>query len=142
MTKRLALLSLTVLPALALPAGISMAQDTGSQRFQMEKTESGFVRLDRETGAISVCREDAGELTCRMAADERAAYEKELDLLAGRVTALEKRLDAAPSAKALPDEAEIEKSLSIMERFIRRFMEIIEEFTAEQESGQAAPNRT
>ena len=142
MTKRLALLSLTLLPAFVLPAGGSVAQETGSQRFQMEKTESGFVRLDRETGAISVCREEAGELICRMAADERAAYEKELDLLAGRVTALEERLDAAPTAKALPDEAEIEQSLSIMERFIRRFMEIIEEFTAEQESGQAAPDRT
>src|SRR3546814_7961170 len=58
MTKRLALLSLTVLPAFALLANGSVAQETGSQRFQMEKTESGFVRLDRETGAISVRSEE------------------------------------------------------------------------------------
>src|SRR3546814_9428408 len=73
MTKRLALLSLTVLPAFALLANGSVAQETGSPRFQMEKTESGFVRLDRETGAISVCREDAGELICRMRSEEHTS---------------------------------------------------------------------
>jgi hypothetical protein len=74
--------------------------------------------------------------------DERAAYEKELDLLGDRVTALEKRLDAQPSQNALPGEAEIEQSLSIMERFMRRFMEIIEEFTTERDNAEPAPQRT
>jgi len=77
-----------------------------------------------------------------VAADERAAYEKELDLLGERVTALEKRLDAQPASKALPGEAEIEQSLSIMERFMRRFMEIIQDFTTERDNAEPAPQRT
>lgn len=130
-----------ILLSLALPA-YAFAQDADPSRFQLERTESGFIRLDRETGAVSLCREAEGNLVCRMAADERAAYEKELDLLGERVTALEKRLDAQPSQNALPGEAEIEQSLSIMERFMRRFMEIIEEFTTERDNAEPAPQRT
>jgi len=127
-----------ILLPLALPA-YAFAQDADPSRFQLERTESGFIRLDRETGAVSLCREAEGNLVCRMAADERAAYEKELDLLGERVTALEKRLD---SQNALPGEAEIEQSLSIMERFMRRFMEIIEGFTTERDNAEPAPQRT
>ncbi|CCF17820.1 conserved exported protein of unknown function [Pseudorhizobium banfieldiae] len=130
-----------ILLPLALPA-YTHAQDADPSRFQLERTESGFIRLDRETGAVSLCREAEGNLVCRMAADERAAYEKELDLLGERVTALEKRLDAQPSQNALPGEDEIEQSLSIMERFMRRFMEIIEEFTTERDNAEPAPQRT
>ena len=120
----------------------SLAQEAADARFTLERTESGFVRLDRETGAVSLCRDQDGTLTCRMAADERAAYEKELELLTGRITALERRLDALPSSKALPAEAEIEQGLSVMERFMRRFMEIIEEFTSERHNPEPVPQKT
>ncbi len=133
---RYLLLTLAFLPACAI------AQADESARFQMEKTAEGFVRMDRQTGAISVCRDEDGNLTCRMIADERAAYEAELDLLEDRVAALEKRLDAMAPKQGLPDESEIEKSLSIMERFVRRFMEIIEDFTKDQEGTQSAPQKT
>jgi len=135
--KRLSSIGLLLL----VPAS-SLAQEAPDARFALERTESGFIRLDRETGAISLCRDQDGTLTCRMAADERAAYEKELELLAGRVTALEQRLDALPSSKDLPGEAEIEQGLSIMERFMRRFMEIIEDFTSERDNPEPAPQKT
>lgn len=130
------LLSLALLPTCAL------GQEGQTERFQLEKTETGFVRLDRETGAVSLCRDDGGNLVCRMAADERAAYEQELDLLDKRVTALEKRLESAPRERTLPDESEIEQSLSIMERFMRRFMAIIEDFTSERENPPPEPQKT
>ncbi|MCJ8521661.1 hypothetical protein MUU54_23245 [Rhizobium tarimense] len=129
------LLTLTLLPSLAL------AQEAETQRFQLERTENGLVRLDRQTGAVSLCQEANGTLSCRMAADERTAYEQELDLLEKRVSALEERLAEAQTGD-LPGEAEIEQSLSIMERFMRRFMEIIQEFTNEREQQEPAPNRT
>ena len=136
MMMRSLLLSLSLLPSLAL------AQDAQSQRFQLERTENGLVRLDRQTGAMSLCQDSNGTLSCRMAADERAAYEQELDLLEKRVTALEEQLKEASPSRDLPGEAEIEQSLSIMERFMRRFMEIIQEFTNEREQQEIAPSRT
>jgi len=122
--------------------GLAFAQEAEGQRFQLERTENGLVRLDRQSGAISLCREENGALSCRMAADERAAYEQELELLEKRVTVLEERLKEGTSSRDFPGEAEIEQGLSIMERFMRRFMGIIEEFTNEREQQEPAPSRT
>lgn len=131
-----------LLLSLALLPGVALAQDAETSRFQLERTESGLVRLDRQTGAMSLCREDNGTLTCRMAADERAAYEQELDLLAKRVTALEERQGTPAPAGNFPGEAEIEQTLGIMERFMRRFMEIIQDFTEDGQPPEPAPSRT
>jgi hypothetical protein len=97
--------------ALTAPVA-ALAQEGNQNRFRLEKTESGFVRLDTETGALTLCRDEGGALTCRMAADERAAYEKELDLLEKRVTALENRQGTAATKSGPPSEDEIETSRS------------------------------
>lgn len=131
----------TLLAALVLLPSFAFAQSATDPRFQLERTEGGLVRLDRQTGAMSLCQEDGGTLSCRMAADERAAYEQELDLLEKRVTALEQSLKTAPSS-GLPGEAEIEQGLSIMERFMRRFMDIIQEFTNDGQQQEQAPTRS
>jgi hypothetical protein len=135
---------LAMIATLILSAIPAMAQTppapTADNRYRLEKTETGFVRLDQQTGAVSFCREEAGGLTCRMAADERMTFEQELDMLARRVEALEKKSDASVSRPAgPPSEAEIEQSLSIMERFMRRFMGLIEEF---REEDRPVPDRT
>jgi hypothetical protein len=118
--------------------GVGAAE--AQQRFQMERSETGIIRLDTETGAITTCRDQNGELTCRMAPDERAAYETELDLLEKRVTALEERLSQIPPDR-LPSDAEVDRSLSIMERFMRTFMGIVREFTGEP-NPEPQPDRT
>ncbi|OHV83602.1 hypothetical protein [Rhizobium sp. LCM 4573] len=127
--------------ALLLP-GTGLAQEPQETRFRLEKTENGgFVRLDTQTGAMTLCRDEGGNLTCRMAADERAAYERELELLEKRVAALEQK-SANPPASRVPGEEEIEQTLSIMERFMRRFMAIVQDFTSERNTDEPQPNRT
>jgi hypothetical protein len=126
--------------ALVIPAA-SYAQAPQQNRFQLERTESGVVRLDTQTGAMTLCREENGTLTCRMQPDERAAYEEELDRLEKRVTSLEERLSQTPP-NALPTDEEVDKSLSIMEKFMRRFMAIVGEFIDEREADKPHPNRT
>ncbi|TCV75945.1 hypothetical protein EDE05_101350 [Neorhizobium sp. R1-B] len=126
--------------ALVIPAA-SYAQAPQQNRFQLERTESGVVRLDTQTGAMTLCREENGTLTCRMQPDERAAYEEELDRLEKRVTSLEERLSQTPPT-ALPTDEEVDKSLSIMEKFMRRFMAIVGEFIDEREADKPQPNRT
>lgn len=109
----------------ALLAGAAHAEGEG--RYRMEKTETGFVRLDTLSGEISLCREQEGQIVCRMAADERAAFEKELDLLTRRVEALEKGgATAQTGAKpALPTDEEIDRTMTIMEKMMQRFMGIV-----------------
>ncbi|MNL76615.1 hypothetical protein D3C87_2026100 [compost metagenome] len=68
-------------------------------------------------------------MVCRMAADERAAFEQELDLLTRRVDALEKAAKAGESVakQDLPAEEEIDRAMGIMERMMRRFMDIVKD---------------
>ncbi|MBW9112161.1 hypothetical protein JNB88_00675 [Rhizobium cauense] len=123
--------------ALLLPLGAQAAEAEAS-RFQLERSGDHFVRLDKQTGAMSLCEEKDGTLVCRMAADERAAYEQELDRLSARVTALENK---SIVNKALPSDAEIDRSISIMERWMRSFMGIVKEFQSEEQRN-ALPQKT
>jgi hypothetical protein len=125
------------LAAFLLPLGVFAAEPDAS-RFQLERSGDHFVRLDRQTGAMSLCEEKDGALVCRMAADERAAYEDELDRLSARVTALENK---SIVNKALPSDAEIDRSIGIMERWMRSFMGIVKEFQSEDQ-GNSLPQKT
>ncbi|QRY66602.1 hypothetical protein JVX98_19630 [Ensifer sp. PDNC004] len=113
---------------LALAGGAS-AQDPAPGRYSMQKSETGIARLDTQTGEVSLCQEKDGQLVCRMAADERAAFEQELDLLTKRVEALEKTAKAGESVakQDLPAEEEIDRAMGIMERMMRRFMDIVKD---------------
>ena len=131
----------TLLTALAVVilGGMPARAEEPANRFRLEKTDGGFIRLDQQTGAITFCREQNGSLSCRMAADERAAYERELDMLTKRVEALEASSGKETLRQPMPSDAEVERSLSIMERFMRSFMGLVREFRSEE---QTSPNRT
>ncbi|MFN3508571.1 MAG: hypothetical protein ACK4ZU_13905 [Allorhizobium sp.] len=140
---RQTVLTFTIL-SLGMP--FAMAQDSSSNRYTLEKSGTGFVRLDRQTGAVTLCTETEGTLTCRMAADERAAYDEDLARLETRIEALEKQLADGRALKGgdLPSDAEIDRSIGIMERFMRAFFNLVQEFQGEEkkpEPGQV-PDRT
>ena len=117
------------------------AHAEGEGRYRMEKTETGFIRLDTASGDVSLCREQDGQIVCRMAADERAAFEKELDLLSKRVEALEKGgASGQTGAKpALPTDEEIDRTMSIMEKMMQRFMGIVKNLEDGEE--ETAPGK-
>ncbi|MDQ0455274.1 hypothetical protein [Rhizobium paknamense] len=114
-----------LLAAFAPQAG---AEDDGKGRFRMLEKGDSVIRLDTETGAMSICQEKDGELLCRLGADERQAYQEDMERLEKRVEALEKK--AAVSGGGVPSDEEVDRSLSIMERMMRRFFGLIEEFRA------------
>lgn len=128
---RIRVLPLTLV-ALAL-AGAAHAEGEG--RYRMDKTESGLVRLDTVTGEVSLCREQEEQIVCRMAADERAAFEKELDLLTERVEALEKAAATGQTGvkPTLPTDEEIDRTMSIMEKMMQRFMGIVKNLEGGEE---------
>ena len=123
----------------ALAAGSAQAEGEG--RYRMEKTDGGFVRLDTATGEVSLCREKEGQIVCRMAADERAAFEKELDLLTKRVEALENGRGTGETAAkpSLPTDEEIDRTMTIMEKMMQRFMGIVKNLEEGEE--ETAPGK-
>lgn len=125
-----------------LPAS---AQDV--ERYRLERTENGYVRLDTQTGAMTLCRETDGRLACAPAAQatdtasETESLRERLRLLESRVSALE---SGAPVA-TLPPEAEFERGIGYMERFFRMFMGLVKEFegdTPRPAPEEPAPERT
>ncbi|MGR6432105.1 hypothetical protein ACU5AY_14420 [Rhizobium sp. PAMB 3174] len=124
---------------MGLTAGLfplsAFAQDEPSGRYQLQHSETGFVRLDTATGEMTYCSEAGGDLTCRPSANERAAYQEEIDDLSRRVLALEQAVKSGVKAQdGLPSDEELDRTLSFMERFFRRFKDLTDEFRAEDEA--------
>ena len=93
---------------------------------------------------MSICNERDGQLVCRVAADERTAFQDDIDRLQGtvksleeRVTKLENSLTARLESK-LPSEEEFNKTIGYMERFVRGFMGIVKDM--DKETDPAKPN--
>lgn len=136
---RIALISPFLL--LMLLAGASAAEP---DRYRLEKTPDGYVRMDTRTGEMSMCQEKWGELVCRMAADERTAVQDEIERLQSDIKALEDRVAAVKALEdrvaklensvtarieqSLPTEEDFNKTMSYMERFFRSFMGIVRDF--------------
>ena len=128
---------------LAAPA---LAED--ANRYRLEKTNEGYVRMDTQTGAMSICNERDGQLVCRVAADERSAFQDEVDRLQGtikaldeRVTKLENSLTARLESK-LPSEEEFNKTMGYMERFVRGFMGIVKDMEKDNDPTKPGLQKT
>jgi hypothetical protein len=121
-----------------------------TQRYSLQRTTDGYVRTDTSTGKTSVCIENGDQLVCRMAADDRQAYETDIaaleakiDSLEMRISALEKSNPSGPTPKQpVENEMEFQTSLNRMEQFFRRFMGIVKEFQAFGGDNAPSPDRT
>jgi len=112
-------------------------------RYVMQRADDGFVRLDTQTGEMSLCRKQDEQFVCRMSADDRRALEAEISLLEDRIA----RLEAANPDRRddLATEDEIDRTMGIMENMMRRFMGVIEEFESElrnETPGKTTPEKT
>lgn len=142
MTKEIGIgLAALLLPAALLLAAPGRAAEQDATRFQLERSGDHFVRLDRQTGAMSICQDQNGNLVCRMAADERTAYDDELDRLSDRVTKLEKTV-AANKGSSLPSDADVDRTLGIMQKFMRGFMGMAKEFQNEEPDAKPVPQKS
>ncbi len=133
--------------SLVLLATPAAAQERANGRYAIAPTADGYLKLDTRTGEVTECRrQDGGALRCVLAPDERAALQEEIDRLARDNAALKAALAGTgvspPEAKgpdvgmppADPADQEVDKALSIMERFLRRMMSVMRE-----EPGRPAP---
>jgi hypothetical protein len=128
-----AALTLTLTPFLA------QASDAQPGRYQLQPVAGGVVRLDTATGELTLCKADAGKLACDPAASEDAAGD--LAALKARVDALERQLAGAGNS-GMPSDAEVDRGLSIMEKFMRRFMGLAREMEQKNHDGDALPQKT
>lgn len=122
---------------LLLPVATATVSAAEQELYRMEKSEKGFVRMNTQTGEMSICEERAGQLVCKLAADERAAFQDDIDRLEQTVEVLDERvakLETSLAARlegSLPTEEEFKKSMSYVEQFFRGFIGIVKELETE-----------
>ncbi len=127
-----------IIAALLATPLASIGASAEEARYTLDKTENGYVRMDTQTGEMSICEEYSGQLVCRLAADERTAFQGDIDRLQTNVASLEQRVAALENSltakleSALPSEEEFQKTMSYMERFLRGFMGVVKDLEAEE----------
>lgn len=77
----------------AVPCG---AVEDQSGRFTMQPTDGGFVRLDRDTGAMSICTGKDGDWACKPMPDRQQALE-------ARISALEAENRSLRAERSAPE---------------------------------------
>jgi hypothetical protein len=115
-------------------------------RYTLERQGKRFVRLDTQTGQMSVCRLKAEELVCRLAVDERNAYLDEIATLQNRLDRAErangeKKGDRLAKQRHFDDEEhnddihdddhalekEFDRALDYSAKALRRFFDVMRE---------------
>ncbi len=123
-----------------LSAGAAGAQEAGP-RFSLSPTPDGFLKLDGKSGVVSECKREAAGYQCRLVPDEREALQNEVDRLSRENQQLRERLAAGelpPDARprpAMPPDEEVDRALSVMEKFIKRFMALMREDAPKPDKG-------
>ncbi|MFN3745708.1 MAG: hypothetical protein ACK4TL_13475 [Hyphomicrobiaceae bacterium] len=135
MTIRTRLLVPAILAGLTvIPAAAQTREAPG--RFTMQPVEGGFLRLDTQTGAVSLCRPGTGNLVVCQPAQEEQGLAQEIARLRAENLELKaevKRLKetaglTSPDTERpgkekfqLPSEEDVDSALDYLERMFKKF---------------------
>lgn len=143
-TKRcyLALFSAVLIVGASHPSAEIFAAENSSGRYQMQKTDDGILRLDTQTGQMSLCSDTAGRWSCESiesgqaasgGGDRVAKLERENEQLKDDVKRLEGMigLDGATPKKrdrfVLPSEEDVDRAMTMVEKMLKRFKDALED---------------
>jgi hypothetical protein len=124
--------------AMTIPAAAQIRETPG--RYTMQPVDGGFLRLDTQTGAVSMCRPNSGgAVACLPAPSEESgllgelarlraenlelkAEVKRLQETAGLGNRPHSQLDSQPNEKLqLPTEQDVDQALDYVERMYKKF---------------------
>ncbi len=107
-------------------------------RYSFAPVDEGFLRLDHESGDVSLCRSQAGNWSCASVPDSAAASQKEIEELRAEVAALKREIASlreSPLPRAeddrgmkleLPSKEDLARARVFIEDTWRRLVKIIE----------------
>ncbi|MBO6675382.1 MAG: hypothetical protein JJ908_09945 [Rhizobiales bacterium] len=147
-------LALALLTSACLTVGSASAQlvtdPLDGDQYLIVEVDDGVLRIDRQSGDISECQETQNGWICRLTADDRLAYEAEINRLDAEVERLEEELLAArealqadeqdlslipedgvnePSVRErldLPTDEELDAVMDTAEEVMRRFFDMVQ----------------
>lgn len=152
---------------MAAPLAASAEKADDGARFTMSPVEGGFVRLDKQSGAMSMCKKSDEGWACEPMNDSQADMRKELDKLKAANSDLKNEIrrmeevfglngkapDAdsggpgpqagGPPAKPfkLPSEKDVDQAIDYLEGMIRKFRERFEDFGDKTDPNRPKPDQ-
>ncbi len=159
---RATMLGLCLVPVLAATAVADPSSDQGG-RFTMSPVDGGFLRLDRQTGAVAMCAKSGSDWACKPVEDRTvdspgnlSHVEAENRELKSRVKELEDLLETKPlgppphldgpladgppgGTSQLPSEQEVDQALDYMSRVYKKIRDHIKDLDKPLPPGEQPP---
>lgn len=124
--------------ALAQPAPAAGAPDPlpppPGPRFAFAPVEGGALKLDTETGKVSLCAKGPQGFACTAVPDSRDAYEAEIGRLQGEIAALKRGGATNPETKPAPDTSDLDAALDYADQWFRWLKQKVDELRAPDQS--------
>lgn len=137
-------------------------------RYTMTPTDGGFIRLDTQTGAMSLCTNKDGSWACRAMPDDQKALQDHVARLEAEVKSLKdenKRLEDVlglnpdkpkdgpglaapqdgttpappPQSFKLPSEKDVDKAFDYFEGLLKKFKDRLKKLEEQEKSGGTVP---
>ena len=121
--------TLLILIFLALACTSVLAQVPEGRR-RMYPTQDGFLEIDPRSGAITECKRTPDGYRCERVTEGDALLKEDSGPQAQAPMAPPRPPSSSPSKK--PTDEEVDRALGVMERFLRRFMDIVRERKSER----------
>jgi hypothetical protein len=136
-------LAVIVASALGASAALAQGNEGDDSRYQFNRVEDGYLRLDLKSGQVSLCSRRTVGWSCLAVPDDRAALDGEIARLQTENAALKKTLldrglplpggvaSEPPVAHGgdgnikLPSNADIDRMMAVVEKVWRRLVEMI-----------------
>ncbi len=136
---------MSVLGALILSAG-ALAEEG---RFSIKSAGDGFIKLDKQTGGLTHCRQVNTAWTCKVLKDESgelsasveelleeaARIKQENKALKARLAQMEEKLaklEADPKELKMPSDQDVDKIMGFFEKLLERFLEFAKRVQEQQ----------
>jgi hypothetical protein len=120
-----------------------VAPESENGRYSFSQVQAGVLRLDSRSGQVSLCSERPAGWACQAVPDERTALENEIARLQSENATLKKEMIARgvplpggmkaepPSGRPqvelkLPNDADIDRLMTFMEKIWRRLIEMVQ----------------
>lgn len=134
--------ALTLVGALVAVQARAQTPETEDNRYQFNRVEDGYLRLDLKSGQVSQCSRRSVGWACATVADDRTAFDGEIARLQAENAALKKAMldrglalpggvtTDVPAARGdrdlrLPNHDDVDRMLTAVEKVWRRLVEML-----------------
>jgi len=124
-----------------LVLALSMSPAFAADRYAVIERGDTIIRVDTRTGSVSFCGNENGKPVCKLAADERKAWmrevqslEEQVEVLRGQAQSPDGKAPQSSGELSKKEEKEIDKAMRVAETMMRRLFGIMRTLKRDMEA--------